>query len=41
MIDEGKVEAKIKHCKTIEALQKTQDEAGIKLHEKKTAGADA
>jgi len=39
--DKGKAEAKIEYYKTIEALQRRQDEAGTKLHEMKTAGDEA
>jgi hypothetical protein len=39
--DKGKAEAKIEYNKTIEALQRRQDEARIKLHELKTAGDEA
>ncbi len=40
-IDECKAEAKIEYYKTIEALQKTQDEARAKPHEKKTSGDES
>lgn len=36
--DKGKAEAKIEYYKTIEALQRKQDEAMTKLHELKSAG---
>ena len=36
--DKGKAEAKIEYYRTIEALQRRQDEARAKLHELKTAG---
>jgi hypothetical protein len=36
--DKAKAEAKIEYYKTIEALQRRQDEARTKLHELKTAG---
>jgi len=36
--DKGKAEAKIEYYKTIEALQRKQDEAMKKLHELKSAG---
>jgi hypothetical protein len=39
--DKGKAEAKIEYYKTIEALQRKQDEAGTRLHELKTAGDEA
>ncbi|MFA4827661.1 MAG: hypothetical protein WC855_12290 [Thermodesulfovibrionales bacterium] len=39
--DKAKAEAKIEYYKTIEALQRRQDEAGTKLHELKTAGDEA
>jgi hypothetical protein len=39
--DKGKAEAKIEYYKTIEALQRKQDEARTKLHALKTAGDEA
>jgi hypothetical protein len=39
--DKGKAEAKIEYYKTIETLQRRQDEARIKLHALKTAGDEA
>ena len=39
--DKAKAGAKIEYNKTIEALQRRQDEAGAKLHELKTAGDEA
>ncbi|MBI5057859.1 MAG: coiled coil domain-containing protein [Nitrospirae bacterium] len=39
--DKGKAEVKIEYYKTIEALQRKQDEASTKLHELKTAGDEA
>jgi hypothetical protein len=39
--DKAKAEAKIEYYKTIEALQRRQDEARIKLDEMKTAGDEA
>jgi hypothetical protein len=39
--DKARAEARIEYNKTIEALQKLQDEAGAKLHELKTAGDEA
>lgn len=36
--DKAKAEVKIEYYKNIEALQRRHDEAGIKLHELKTAG---
>lgn len=39
--DKAKAEAKIEYYKTIEALQRKQDEAGAKLRELKTAGDEA
>jgi len=39
--DKGKAEVKSEYYKTIEALQRKQDEAGIKLHALKTAGDEA
>lgn len=39
--DKGKAEAKIEYYKTIEALQKRQEEARAKLHELKAAGDEA
>jgi hypothetical protein len=39
--DKGKAEAKIEYYKTIEALQRKQDDAGTKLHELKIAGDEA
>lgn len=39
--DKRKAEAKIEYYRTIEALQKRQDEARAKLHELKSAGDEA
>ena len=39
--DKAKAEAKIEYNKTIEALQRSQDEARTKLQELKTAGDEA
>ena len=39
--DKARAEAKIEYNKTIEALQRRQDEARAKLHELKTAGDEA
>ena len=39
--DKARAEAKVEYNKTIEALQRRQDEARAKLHELKTAGDEA
>jgi hypothetical protein len=39
--EKGKAEAKIEYYKTIEALQRRQDEARVTLHALKTAGDEA
>jgi hypothetical protein len=39
--DKAKTGAKIEYYKTIEVLQRRQDEAGTKLHELKTSGDEA